>query len=948
MVMSDYSDVKYERYRDWINRAKENDVPWDKIKYGNRDNDQELELFLTEQKNNNFWNVSSDEWKDLVSLEKEDDELRVIAGFSSKASIINNRAEVNNLEMPTHKRSSWVLYKKRLKEENNFSDESIRSIGESSHKILNNLSADTSITGPVKGLVVGNVQSGKTANMAGLMALAADHQWNMFIILSGTIDSLRVQTQNRLLQDLNVPGNIRWQGLEQLSRDVPETQTATQLHFSESSKDAHLTVCLKQYKRLEGLIDWLQENPQKAAQMKILVIDDEADQASVNTADINSDDRKKINSLITRLVSGKNKHGKISKGFKGYKAMNYIGYTATPYANILNEMGEESLYPKDFIMFLEQSNEYFGPQQIFGNDGINDGLNIIRKVGEFDLEQVRNIHDLKDMVLPKSLEDALCWYLSSSAALRHKGFKKPLTMLIHTSVRTAFHTSMNEAIQIFFKGKKSVIVEKCKIIWESESQKLTPSGFKSSLPNYGGDTFVLEELPKFKHFENELFEILDEKTKTIMIDDDKKLTFGNGLHICVDNSKSAENADENNYIRLAYPNSDDEFDKAPLFIVIGGATLSRGLTLEGLICSYFLRSSNAGDTLMQMGRWFGYRRGYELYPRIWMTDKSKEQFEFLSSLDDELRETIKYMEMKQQSPLLFGIKVKNSPSYSFLRVTSSNKMQASMEDDLDFSGLATQVILYENDPIILQNNLKVATNFLSDLGEPYVSDNEKRIKSNIIFKDVSFDIIKKKFLAHYHIYSKSRALGHLESLIQWIDQITEDGLLTNWNVILAGKGIASFDENNSVKQDNRFYIKQGSIQKVNRSKRDLERDDNVIDLGVLRTPTDIISDIDTDKFDSRSPKSLEQIFKKPQLLDRDYFGLEKTPQLILYCVDKNSTTNALNRTNLDAYDDILGVVINIPRGDSKHGGSYAKSLVINYKEYNNNDTFFGKDDLNEN
>ena len=946
--MSDYSEEKFGRYREWIDRATKNGVPWEKIRYGNRNDDQGLELFLTEQKNNNFWDVSSAEWKDLVSLHKDEDEQRILAYFSSKASVINNRAEVNNLEIPTHRRSSWVLYKKRLKEVSNFSDESIRAIEESSLKVLNNLSADTRITGPVKGLVVGNVQSGKTANMAGLMALAADHQWNMFIILSGIIDSLRVQTQNRLLQDLNVLGNIRWQGLERLSKDVPETQTATQLHFSDSSKDAHLTVCLKQYSRLEGLIDWLQDNPQKAAQMKILVIDDEADQASVNTADINTDERKKINSLITRLVSGKNKHGNVSKGFRGYKAMNYIGYTATPYANILNEMGEDSLYPKDFIMFLEQSKEYFGPQQIFGNDETNDGLNIIRKVGGFDLDQVRNIHELKDMSLPKSLEDALCWYLSSAAALRHKGFKKPLTMLIHTSVKTDFHSSMNEAVQIFFKGKKSIIVEKCRMIWEAESQKLTPSGFKSSLPNYGGDDFNLQELPDFNDFVNELFEILEEKTKTIMIDDDKKLSFGNGLHICVDNSKSAENADENNFIRLAYPSSDDEFDKAPLFIVIGGATLSRGLTLEGLVCSYFLRSSNAGDTLMQMGRWFGYRRGYELYPRIWMTDKSKEQFEFLSSLDSELRETIKDMEMKNQSPLSFGIKVKNSPSYNFLRVTSNNKMQGSKEHDLDFSGLASQIVLYENDPLILEKNLQVATDFLSDLGEPCLLDNEKKFKSNIVFRDVSFDVIKKKFLAHYHIYSKSRALNNLDSLIQWIDQITDEGLLTKWNVILAGKGIASYDNSDPVRQDNRFYIKQGSIQKVNRSRKDLERDDNVIDLGALRAPADIISDIDISKFDSKSPKKLEDIFKNPQLFDRDYFGLDKTPQLIIYCVDKNSTTTAMNRTNLDTDNDILGIALNIPRGDSKQGDAYAKSLVIDYTKYNNYDTFSGKDDLNEN
>ena len=314
----------------------------------------------------------------------------------------------NNATISTSPGSSWQLYRKHLKEDMGFSEYSIKSIEQSCFRILKRLNGDTRSTGPIKGLVVGNVQSGKTANMAGLMAMAADNGWNMFIILSGTIENLRVQTETRLGNDLNSgEGNLEW---VPLPRDLRKRSNAVSgqtkhLYLNEKDRKRYFAVCLKHATRLGNLITWLQGDPHAQEKLRILIIDDEADQASINTGDVEKGDadRKAINRLIVNLVDGKTKKGEPSTG--KYMAMNYVCYTATPYANFLNENYPESLYPKDFLISLEPSKQYFGPNQIFGTgDEASDGMDIVRSISskpmgmsddedESDYKKITLIHD---------------------------------------------------------------------------------------------------------------------------------------------------------------------------------------------------------------------------------------------------------------------------------------------------------------------------------------------------------------------------------------------------------------------------------------------------------------------------------------------------------------------------------------------------------------------------
>ena len=942
--MADYSDVKYSLAREWIQRANSRDISWENIEYGNRKDKEGLQLFLNEQSNNSFWEINIDEWKHLVELEKEEFQFRINAEVNEITTIVSSKDELSDIDVPTLRKSSWVLYKKRLLEVSKFSKESVDEIEKTTIGMLRNLSSDTQGVSAIKGLVVGNVQSGKTANMAALMAMGADHGWNMFIVLSGVINSLRIQTQDRMLKDLTAPGTLSWRGLDQLSANGSPNSESSRLDFSSDSKNRFFAVTLKNHRRLSNLIDWLHENPSKTSQMKIMIIDDESDQASINTGDVNAiDDRKRINELITNLVNNKDKNGNKTK--TQFKAMNYIGYTATPYANILNDINEESLFPKDFIVSLGQSKEYFGPQQIFGSENKTNGMNIVRNVYDDELMSMKLVHTGETKAIPEEMEKSLLWFLCASAALRVNGFTKPLSLLIHTSVRIIHHKNVYESILQWLDGKKTKILEDAEELWEIEKVRFTKKDFTNVYPNYGQGFDNIYELPEFSKIKLEILNILEEKTKTIIIDEDNNLQYGQGLHICVDNGGKIETEVENSFIRLAYPDSSIKFEKAPLFIVIGGATLSRGLTIEGLVSTYFLRTTSTADTLMQMGRWFGYRRGYELYPRIWTTHRTQEQFEFLSSLDDQLRETISLMQITNKLPIDVGVKINNTPAVSFLRITAANKMQMATYTDMDYRGMRSQTVVFDSNEEFLSNNLSVAELFLNSLGTPRPMEVFEKNKSNIVFENIKFDSIKEKLLLNYRVSKRSRALSDMESIIEWIEDITEQGLMNDWNVIVAGKGEAKIGEGSNDKK--RWSFNNCSIEKVERTERNNSVNDDHLIFGVISGPSDMISDVNPEKYIGNTERELKDILSKPRFTDRDYFGLSQTPQLILYCINKNSNPypNSTEKKELNAVNDIVGMMINIPGGDVDKGTEYAKSLSIDLSLNKNVEMFSDEGDI---
>src|SRR5699024_1159134 len=286
----------------------------------------------------------------------------------------------NDSKISTDLGSQWQQYKEAL-EAKSLSSSSIDNIEQSSYQMLQQLDKNTLNKEPVKGLVVGSVQSGKTANMIGLMSMAADYGFNFFIIFSGIIDNLRIQTENRMYKDLNLHSNLDWVKLSNpsLKSQDPVTNWRS-IHLDNYTNKRYFTVSLKNKSRMDDLIRWLYSDENKLDQLKVLIIDDEADQASINTKKIEDNERTSINNAMLSLVEGVDG--------KKIRAVNYISYTATPYANALNESG--GLFPKDFVVSLPVSEDYIGPKEIFGlyEPEQSPRLDIVRGINDRDFNQI--------------------------------------------------------------------------------------------------------------------------------------------------------------------------------------------------------------------------------------------------------------------------------------------------------------------------------------------------------------------------------------------------------------------------------------------------------------------------------------------------------------------------------------------------------------------------------
>lgn len=941
--MPDYTLPIYDKAREWIKTSRERKFEWDTIMLARRNDEIGLKQFLLDQEDLNFWpSLSVEDWKTIVLLQKDAEENAKNISFKKSFALIHNKEEDNAVTVPEDPFSSWQLYKKKLLSDG-FKDETVDEIERTSLKILKRLNNDTTKTDPVKGLVIGNVQSGKTANMAALMAMAADWGWNMFIVLSGTIENLRIQTQNRLFNDLNQQGTIFWRSLEHLSKSVDISQRAQSLHFDSASKERYFTVCLKNSGRLSKLIQWAQADSHKQKQMKILVIDDEADQASINTANVDTEEQKKINKLICALVNGKNEKNEAVE--TSYQAMNYIGYTATPYANVLNEAKKESLYPQNFITTLSVSKEYFGPQQIFGYSGESkdtyfEGMNIVRTIESEELYEIKEIHDGNSYKTPESLIDAVCWFLCGVGCMRIWGYKKPVSMLVHTSQKTDHHSMIARVISEWLeKTDHDVIINRIQTVWKRETSEFTLENFREQYPTYDRPNSEINNYPSFDRVLEQVEIILGDGISHIQLGDDGELTYHKGIHLCIDNCTNNGINLEGMHVRLAYPEPGKMPSPAPAFIVVGGATLSRGLTIEGLISTFFLRSVGQADTLMQMGRWFGYRKNYELLPRVWVTEKTRLQFEFLAALDQELRDEIQYMDVNGRSPAEYGPKVKNSPKVSFIRITSKNKMQSATDSTMDYSGASNQTYLFDNNCEALNANIALTEKFLAGLGAVWEkSGTESYNRNAVIWKEIPFDVIR-TFIEQFKFQQRLRVFNDTKPLLDWIQKMTAKNKLGLWNVVVAGKS----DSNNG-----KWVLPNGkSVNKVKRTRKPpKEEEQSILNIGVLRDPRDVLADIDLDEIsDQELRKEIEGYIMSGQskgaMAYRDKAGMETTPQLLIYRVDKDSAVSRESHTrqNLEAPVDLIGLCLYIPGG--RIGTSYASTISIKLK----NDVFDGDADM---
>lgn len=617
-----------------------------------------------------------------------------------------------------------------------WTDDDVDNLDGASSKVLARMAHPARERFTTRGLVVGHVQSGKTTNFTSVIAKAADRDYRLFIVLSGIHNALREQTQERLGNDLVEPNQEYWTPLTAAGRDFTPPPNAT-VYLSTVGENRVLCVVKKNAARLRRLRDWLRSaNPDVLEQCPVLIIDDEADQASVATA--------RINGLIREILDLLPKAA-------------YIGYTASPFANLLIDPSAQDLYPSDFILDLPKPNDHFGTEVIFGRDALEgeegegplDGYDMVRTVSVAELPSLRPAprQPVEEFVpeITDSLRTAILYFWLATAARRVRGTGIPhSTMLIHTSMRVAVHEAFKEPIETLraevvrrLAAEDRVLLEELRDLWRDETARVPAAAF--------------DETPvEFSKLRSHLGEVTG-ATRVVM-----------------DNSRSRE--------RLSYG------EEPVVAIAVGGNTLSRGLTLEGLVVSYFVRSTSAYDTLLQMGRWFGYRRGYPDLPRMWMTDELRRWFRHLATVEEEIRRDIRRYEEENITPEQFAVRIRTHPGLS---VTAASRMRDAVRAEASYGGKRCQTrYFFVKNRSWLERNILAATELVSDAIDIDEATVDRNDDGEIILRGVNVASII-KFLRSYQFHPDSFELDR-DLIVRYIERQNERNRLLEWNVALMG------------------------------------------------------------------------------------------------------------------------------------------------------------------
>ena len=561
-----------------------------------------------------------------------------------------------------------------------------------------------------RGMVVGHVQSGKTANYTGLICKAADAGYRLVVVIAGMHNNLRNQTQARIdegfigrdtgrLAHANKAQRQKIIGVGQFDqREFPVSLTNTLRDFNKATATTNTSqigqynvpvvlVIKKNSSTLKNLVEWLKEHSvHQGTQMvsqSMLLIDDEADHASINTA-YARDEVTRINSQIRELLSL-------------FHRSCYVGYTATPFANIFidpetdDETLKQDLFPRHFIIGLDAPSNYFGAQKVF----VDDRNRHIRLIDDNE-----SIFPLKHQIdhpvnaLPESLVRAVRTFIVARALRNARGQQAAhASMLINASRFTE--------VQGRLRSRVADVVDRIR-------DAVSVDGAKEHAALHNPEIAALNAI-----WEAEFSDAGDTDWATIQT----------RLHEVL----VAVRIIEVNASRRSQPLDYDHIGEHGVTVIaVGGFSLSRGLTLEGLTVSYFLRNSMMYDTLMQMGRWFGYRPGYEDLCRVWMPADAVGWYAHIHEAIGDLQTQLKRMELAKATPEQFGLAVRSHPEA--LIVTARSKMGSGkvlpMKVGLALNLIETTRIVA--DPGQMQRNLVAGTVLLQSVAHDGLTIEERR------------------------------------------------------------------------------------------------------------------------------------------------------------------------------------------------------------------------------
>ena len=732
-----------------------------------------------------------------------------------------------------------------------------------------------------RGLVVGDVQSGKTNHMASVAAKAVDAGYNLVIILAGVTDALRTQTQRRMNKDLFVysradPLSAKklrlchpWSRLAQ--HDEPAAAGEVKIDSSAAERDLSgeewvLAVTKKNKSTIDRLTKTLgRVSAEVRARSRVLLIDDEADSASPHAPKHRDADPAGINKSIRRLLARFPHHC-------------YLGYTATPYAVLLaNPDDAQGFYPRDFVVALPQSPAYFGMARIFGaadDPRADGGLGWAQvAVDPEDMDRFRT----GEVQLPEGLRDAMRYFLCATAARAVRGQgDSSSSMLVHLSHKRVDHGAQVRVVDQELGRIRAALDARCETelaalqqVWTREMKRLgdwrdgpyQPVGFDLLVPH-------LTEVAA-------------------------------ACRVCKENSDTPQEAKLRYYDDTGNPVRE-------VAIAIGGNVLSRGLTIEGLVVSYFGRRIELYDALSQAGRWFGYRNGYADMQRIWSTEPTFGFFRDLALVDRDVREQIAELCRQSVSPRELPVSVRK---HDLLEITSRYKLWFAQDIDLPVQGTCFETRSFWRGKSAeghqcVERQWRAANELIRTAGIAADWTPSRADLRSPVARGVGADAIF-QFLRAYDTHP-SDPLGRLrEPLLKFYNkELGMNGVYSKWNV-------AIIDVTAEGGAGRHSFVGGPEVGKHGRSPRAIARGNQswgseAALLKQLSSPRDVGVDFD-------APVGAVAV-RRTLLRDRGAAGGPACPLLALYVIDGKSTprddeSRSRGYVDLDAAQDLVGYMI---------------------------------------
>ncbi|HVO60834.1 MAG TPA: Z1 domain-containing protein [Terriglobales bacterium] len=743
-----------------------------------------------------------------------------------------------------------------------------------------------------RGLVIGDVQSGKTATYTALCCKAGDAGYRLIILLTGTLESLRRQTQERLDDGfvgfdssgiLRRIRNNRAVGVGIIdARRSAGVFTSRERDFSksvvnalgfklDSFKEPVLVVVKKNWRILDNLEKWLTEynaGQNGTINAPLLLIDDEADSASVNTSPLSTDPTE-INKRIRALL-------------RLFTRSSYIGFTATPFANIFinpdteNQMLGDDLFPRDFIYTLEAPTNYVGPLAMFGEE---PPAGILQSITDADVVfPAKHKSSLVVDAVPETLSTAVRAFILANTIRDLRGHAAThRSMLVNVSRFTA----VQDQVAALISSELSRMQQDIRNYSQLAPQTALRNKTLSLLLQVWSDQFDAGEFTW-------------ETVQRALLD--------SALPIVVKAINQRTGASSLDYA--------SHRETGLRVIAVGGNSLSRGLTLEGLSTSYFYRNSQMYDTLLQMGRWFGYRDGYSDLCRLWLSEEAIQWYSHITAATEELRAEVKKMRRKNATPREFGLKIRAHPDS--LIVTAQNKMRLghTIERVISISTEGLESTRLKSSKNVISANKQAVVNAISRFQTHGVTSEISEWK-NTIWRGVPKESIA-ALLRNFEVHPLNVAF-QTEDLAEYFESSVEPKLQL-WDVVLpnggepeiAFAGIAMRPSRRVVLPRENGILVSGRNMRV--GSRGVEREG---------LPLSLVTEIN-----DRAKQS------KRNVSDRDYREYRQRPLLLIHVLTPYTRDSAGQETIFDTGgDELVALGLSMPKFDDSDVAKRVKYRV---------------------